>query len=415
LTLDEWLHRIENLHPVKWDLGIERVGEVAKRLAVVKPAPIVFLVAGTNGKGSTSEYLERFCLLQGKRVGKATSPHLLRFNERIVIDGKPSSDEEICSAFAAIDQVRGEISLTYFEYAALAALLIFRDQQVEVAVLEVGLGGRLDAMNLVEPDVSVITQIAMDHETWLGSTLDEIAAEKAGVMRRGKPCVIAEPTPPESILLSASEKECELYVNGEHFTLSADAARFTSPAGESLHFDKPGNGHLPADSAAAAIQALICAGFLLHETDLQNVIRNTRLPGRLQWLEGERHVLLDVAHNPNAATYLRSYLQSVEDKGAVHAVVAMYADKDCEGVLSILNDCVEHWHLASMDEARGATAAELCTCLTASSGCAVSTYDKIADAYSGALAMAGDDDLVLVFGSFPLVAAVLQLADRITK
>jgi len=410
VTLDEWLHRIENLHPVKWDLGIERVGEVAKRLAVVKPAPLVFLVAGTNGKGSTSEYLEQFCLHQGKRVGKATSPHLLKFNERIVVDGKPAPDNEICAAFAAIEQARDEISLTFFEFAALAALLIFREQQVEVAVLEVGLGGRLDAMNLVEPDVSVITKIAMDHEAWLGSTLDEIAAEKAGVMRAGKPCVIAESAPPNSIRLSASEKACRLFLNGDHFALSADTARCTSMTGESLHFDKPGNGYLPADSAAAAMQALVCAGLHFDETNLQEVLRETRLPGRLQWLEGERQVLLDVAHNPNAAEYLKSYLQSLEGNDRVHAVVAMYADKDCEGVFSMLSACVDHWHLASMDEARGATAQELRNRLSASSGSAVSTYDKIPDAFRGALAMAGKDDLVLVFGSFPLVATVLQLA-----
>ncbi len=415
MTLNDWLDRIENLHPIKWDLGLERVGEVAKRLSVIKPAPVIFLVAGTNGKGSTCEYLEQFCLAQGTSVGKATSPHLLRFNERIVINGKPATDEEICTAFEAIDQVRGEISLSYFEYSTLAALLVFRDRKVEVAVLEVGLGGRLDAMNIVDPDVSVITQIAMDHESWLGNSLDEIATEKAGVMRTGKSCVVAESMPPDSIRRCAQEKACELFINGEHFAFTPEVAFCTTVAGEIHRFVAPGQGHLPAPSAASAMQAMVCAGFKLDESDLRKVLQITRLPGRMQWLKGEKRVLLDVAHNPNAACYLKSYLQSQQSqqsqpgRTATHAVVGMYADKDCGSVFSILSDSVDHWHLTSMDDPRAATGVELHACLSAQSGCAVSTYGKVAHAYNSALEAASEDDLVLVFGSFPVVAAVLAL------
>ena len=416
MNFNDWLDRIENLHPIKWDLGLERVGEVAKRLSVIKPAPVIFLVAGTNGKGSTCEYLEQFCLAQGSSVGKATSPHLLRFNERIVINGEPATDEEICKAFEAIDQVRREISLSYFEYSTLAALLVFRDRKVEVAVLEVGLGGRLDAMNIVDPDVSVITQIAMDHESWLGNSLDEIATEKAGVMRTGKSCVVAESTPPDSIRRCAQEKACELFINGEHFTFAPEAASCTSLNGEIHRFVAPGQGHLPAPSAAAAMQAMVCAGFRLDESDLRKVLQTTRLPGRMQWLTGDKRVLLDVAHNPNAACYLKSYLQSQQSKSrgtGIHAVVGMFADKDCESVFSILSDCVDHWHLTDMDDPRAATRVELLASLSArlsaQSGCAVSTYGKVANAYSSALEAASEDDLVLVFGSFPVVAGVLAL------
>ena len=418
VTLDHWLQRIEKLHPVKWDLGLERVGEVAKRLSVVKPAPVIFLVAGTNGKGSTCEYLEQFCLLQGSSVGKATSPHLLRFNERIVINGEAATDEEICTAFATIDQARGEISLSYFEFSTLAALLVFGDRKVEVAVLEVGLGGRLDAMNIVDADVSVITQIAMDHEAWLGNSLDEIGTEKAGVMRTGKPCVIAESTPPDSIRRSALQKACVLFVAGEHFSITPEVAWCTSPAGERCHFAAPGRGHLPPASAASAMQAMLCAGLALNESGLRKVLQTTRLPGRMQWLTGERRILLDVAHNPNAACYLKSYLDSQRSSGdrtAIHAVVGMYADKDCESVFSILSGCVDHWHLTSMDESRAATAAELRACLPDPAGCGVSTYGKVAHAYSGALETAGERDLVLVFGSFPVVATVLALTGNVTR
>ena len=419
MTLGDWLDRIEKLHPIKWDLGLERVSEVAKRLSVVKPAPLIFLVAGTNGKGSTCEYLEQFCLLQGASVGKATSPHLLRFNERIVINRKAATDEEICKAFESIDQARGEISLTYFEFSTLAALLVFRDRKVDVAVLEIGLGGRLDAMNIVDPDVSVITQIAMDHESWLGNSIEEIAIEKAGVMRDGKSCVVAESSPPDSIKRCALEKACALFVRGEHFSITPEVAWCTSPTGERYRFVTPGQGHLPLPSAASAMQAMVCAGFELHESDLQKVTQITSLPGRMQWLRVEkRRVLLDVAHNPNAACYLKSYLQSQRSQPgqtAIHAVVGMYADKDCESVFSILSDCVAHWHLTGMDDPRAATAAELRACLSARAGCGVNTYGKVAHAFSSAMEAADEGDLVLVFGSFPVVAKVLVLTGNITK
>ncbi|MFT5805640.1 MAG: dihydrofolate synthase/folylpolyglutamate synthase, partial [Candidatus Paceibacteria bacterium] len=183
MTLADWLLIIEQQHPVKWDLGLARVGEVGRRLGVLKPAPLTFLVAGTNGKGSTCEYLYQLCRTQNLKVGKSTSPHLQRFNERIEVQGEATTDAEICRAFAAIDEARAEISLSYFEFGALAALLVFKWQAVDVAILEVGLGGRLDAMNMTDPDVSVITRIALDHQSWLGDTRALISVEKAGILR----------------------------------------------------------------------------------------------------------------------------------------------------------------------------------------------------------------------------------------
>ena len=409
MTLDDWLEKIENLHPVKWDLGLDRVGEVGNLLCVLKPAPFVFLVAGTNGKGSTCEYLERLCLVKGLRVGKTVSPHFNCFNERIVVDGQPVSSTEICDAFERIENTRGDISLSYFEFAALAALLIFKNREVEVAVLEVGLGGRLDAMNIVDPDVSIVTQIALDHESWLGDSLDLIAREKAGIMREGKPCLIAGESQPASLKECAIDKGAKLLSSGEEFGLEKSRAWYQSKTGDLVEMHELNEGKLPAPSAIAALQAFVTAGFDITEAEFRQVLDETSLPGRMQWI-GDR-VLLDVAHNPNAAEYLKVRLEALPTDKVIHAVVGMYADKDCKTVLSILGGPVKHWYLTDMDDARAASAEALENCLSDQVGCKINTYDKISTAYGSALKAANDDDLVLIFGSFPVVASVLKLAE----
>ncbi len=410
MNLEQWLAKIEQLHPIKWDLGLERVGEVAKRLSVQRPAKISFLVAGTNGKGSTCEYLEALCLKQGLRVGKTTSPHFLHFNERIVINGAPVGDEAICSAFEEIDSIRGDISLSYFEFAALAALLIFTRASLDVAVVEVGLGGRLDAMNVIEPDVSIITQIAMDHEAWLGNTRDAIGHEKAGIMRAGKMCVVADPDPPQSIAMSAHAIGTSALYHGEHFSATKDAFTLTGRDGEMVELpDLPATA-LPGQSALTALQALECVGLLPDLVAVREVLSNTRLVGRMQWLGGRPRVLLDVAHNPAAATYLAHSLKSLELAGQVHAVVGMYADKHYGEVFAILKDHVSHWYLADMDDPRAAKSKDLQACLSVQGALDVRTYDKVSSAYKRALRAAALEDLVLVFGSFVAVAQVLEVA-----
>ncbi|MBD3647585.1 MAG: bifunctional tetrahydrofolate synthase/dihydrofolate synthase, partial [Pseudomonadales bacterium] len=232
MQLADWLRRIEGLHPRSWDLGLDRVGEVADRLGVRSPAPRIFLVAGTNGKGSVCTLIANLCRSMGLTAGLTTSPHLLRFNERIVVNGREATDAEICEAFATIDEARGEISLTYFEFAALAAFLIFRRHAVDVAVLEVGLGGRLDAMNIVEPDVSVITRIALDHQNWLGDTREQIAIEKAGIMRSARPCILGDPDMPGSLMEQADRVGCRLHRIDEDFVLDGRGSfrRIREPA-----------------------------------------------------------------------------------------------------------------------------------------------------------------------------------------
>ncbi len=435
MNLNEWLNRIEQLHPVKWDLGLERVGEVARRLDVIKPARTTFLVAGTNGKGSTCEYLDALCRSHGLSTGKTTSPHLLRFNERIVVNGEMVTDEEIVAAFEEIENRRGELSLSYFEFSTLAALLIFKQQQVEVAILEVGLGGRLDAMNVVEADVCVITQIAMDHESWLGDSLDKIAKEKAGIMRHGKYCVIADPSPPETLYRQTVETGCVPQFIGEEFGSEQGLFWYQNARGERATLDYARQGYLPLNSAAAALQAFADAGFTIEPGHFSTVISDTRLDGRMQWrqprytspMAGEHPgILLDVAHNPNAADYLRDFLekdlpQKLQEKfqkggatgGKIHAIVGMYADKDIETVFAIMQTQISSWYLTDLDDDRAAPADKLKCCLTADAGCPVNTYDKVSTAYNSALAASERDDLILVFGSFPVVAEVLKLTEKV--
>jgi dihydrofolate synthase/folylpolyglutamate synthase len=388
--LDRWLDYIGSVHPVGWDLGLQRVAEVGTRLELLHPAGTVILVAGTNGKGSTCEYLEQFALSNNLSVGKATSPHLSRFNERIAVDGTPASDADIVEAFLEIECARGDITLTYFEFATLASLIVFRNRQLDVAILEIGLGGRLDAMNIVEPDLGIITAIALDHQDYLGDNRDDIAREKAGIMRKGVTCLVSDRNPPASIAACARETGAKLSLIGRDFDLTPGI----SPA-------------LPRDSFAVAAEA---ARFLGWETEqAAKIASETRLAGRRSWMRAHCDVLLDVAHNPAAAVSLADYLSGLEGYDAIHAVVGMYADKDIEAVTSALAPWIKTWHLCASDEPRAAAPDILKRRLSVDQSGNVSTYVKIKDAFAGAASNAGKRDLILVFGSFPVVGACLEL------
>ena len=411
-SLPEWLAYIERLHPRKWDVGLDRVKGVAEKLGLTEPRGLVFLVAGTNGKGSVCEIIDCLCRAKGYTVGKSTSPHLMAFNERIQVNGEPAADAEIVDAFAAIESVRDDISLSYFEFAVLASLFVFKSHDVDVLVLEIGLGGRLDAMNIVDRDVTVITQIALDHQAWLGDTREEIAAEKAAIMRTGKPCVIADRDPPLSLVQHAETLGVEAHYIGKDFDFVDDAIRIADQT-----FSGIVSSYLPKASAAAAVQAVISAGISLEAAEVSEVLGNTSMPGRLQWIKGEPDVLLDVAHNPAAAVYLRDYIsEHLKPRGptrpAVHAVVGMYRDKDCPEVLRLLSDVVDHWHFTDLQEERAASSGQLAEYLksTENHRCQVVTYDKIQDAFNNAVRHCAIEDLIVVFGSFPVVAGVLQSA-----
>jgi len=388
-SLEAWLEKISRVHPAGWDLGLERVGRVARRMDILKPAEKVVLVAGTNGKGSTCEYLAAICHAAGFKVGKSTSPHLFRFNERICLDGEPVTDGVIVEAFEQIDRARGDTSLTYFEFATLASLWIFSQAEVDVAVLEIGLGGRLDAMNVVEPDLAVITSVSMDHESWLGDTREVIGREKAGILRHRVPCVLADLDPPESVLAEAERLDVPL-----HRILARDLP------------DASMDLQLPALSYVAAVQAAGLMGISLSEDDQSRIARDTRLLGRRTWINWRCPVLLDVAHNPAAAEHLAQFIQSELQNRRIRVVSGMYADKDIKGVFSCLIPLVDSWHLVDMEEHRAASAADLAGYLEDVGQ--ISTYANISEAADALDAAVDAEDIVLVTGSFPVVAAGLQ-------
>lgn len=388
-SLDTWLEKISEVHPVGWDLGLERVGTVARRLDVLQPADKVVLVAGTNGKGSTCEFLTEILLGAGLHVGKSTSPHLLRFNERICIDRQNADDSKIVEAFEEIDRARAEISLTYFEFSTLASLYLFKQAAVDVAVLEIGLGGRLDAMNIVTPDVSIITSISLDHEAWLGNSREEIGREKAGILRAGVPCVLADLDPPASVL--------------------AEINRLNAPLSRVTKADLPPKSlglSLPPLSFVAASMAATLLGVYPDNESLNRVARETHLPGRRTWLQWKCRVLLDVAHNPAAAEQLAKYLEEDLQAARLHVISGMYADKDIDAVYGALKPLVSSWHLVDLAEERAASATSLAGHLEHVGQ--VSTYATI-DLAADALASEVDaEDVVVVTGSFPVVAAGLQ-------
>jgi dihydrofolate synthase/folylpolyglutamate synthase len=420
-SLAEWLSYIEALHDRAWDLGLTRVGEVGKKLGVLEPGKQTILIAGTNGKGSTCEYLEKLALKQGLSTGKSTSPHLRHFNERIVLNGVPATDLEICSAFLLIEDARKEISLSYFEFSTLAALVLFKRHQVDLAILEIGLGGRLDAMNIVNPDASVIMKIALDHQSWLGDSLELIGKEKAGIMRAGVPCILSEEHPPASIISAALELDVPLFRFSSLFGEQGSKAYFSTSEMENLP-----SGHLPRESFLAAIQTLQCLNHPPTQDDAKDVLLETRLPGRFQVEHMSGHPLLatttkhessltlvfDVAHNPDAAQRLADKLTETFPGRSFRAIFAVYEDKDYVAMLETLSPLVDSWFLANIDEDRAADPEIISATLAELGESEVSTYDKVSLACAAAVDARNEYQpegaILLVFGTFPLVAAALS-------
>lgn len=428
-TLSDWLALLEARHPVAIELGLERVAAVAARLQLQRPAPRVVTVAGTNGKGSCIAFLEALLAAAGRRTGSYTSPHLLAYNERVRIDGVPVADALLCGAFARIEAARGEIRLTYFETGTLAALLILAQAGIDVALLEVGMGGRLDAVNIVSPDVAVITSIALDHQEWLGADRDAIGIEKAGIARAGVPLVCGDPEPPAAMLAKLTELGAPVIALGsQDFCVACGDGGLdlmcTDPGGKSVRYGGLPLPSLPLGSAACAVQALICLGMVPESGAVARTFADTRLAGRFQeFARDGRRVVLDVAHNPAAATLLAARLRRGRGpEAAVHAVVGVLADKDIAGILAPLVPEIAHWHCCALPGvARGASASRVAGLLynvTADRGSRAmcSSHADPATAFAAAFAESRPGDLVLVFGSFHTVAPVLAVLrdDRVS-
>lgn len=414
-TLKGWLDWQESLHPKSIDLGLDRVTEVYSRLNPSGIESITITVAGTNGKGSSIAFLEAIYRAQGLRVGSYTSPHILEYNERIKIDGTPVSDALLCSAFERIEAVRNNVSLSYFEFSTLAALDIFSRANLNIQLLEVGLGGRLDAVNIIDSDAAIITSIGIDHTAWLGNTRDAIAVEKAGVFRNNTPAIIGDPNPPQSLLDCAINIDAKLLRIGHEFSYSKVDNSWSWQSGNStlnsLPLPKLKGTHQYRNAAAVitAVQALQNR-IPVSKLAIQQGLGSANLLGRFQLINTSPAVLLDVSHNPQAAQTLVEYLQSEFKNTPVHAVFTMMGDKDLPGVIDLVQPCIKHWYISPLDNPRTSTDTDLKKAFASCHNTQVSYgFTDFRAAFNAAKTQAqADNGLILVFGAFFLVSECLS-------
>jgi dihydrofolate synthase/folylpolyglutamate synthase len=419
-TLAQWLAYLEQLHPAAIALGLERVARVARSLAL-EPAFAIITVGGTNGKGSCCAMLEAILLNAGYRVGCYTSPHLLRYNERVHIGGREVDDDTLCDAFARIEAARGGASLTYFEFGTLAAALAFADAKIEVAILEVGLGGRLDAVNVFDADCALVASVDIDHQDYLGDTRDAIGFEKSGIFRGGRPAICADAEPPATLVRHARGIGADLQVIERDFGYVAEPQqwRYWGPGGKRHGLPHPAlRGAYQLGNAAACLAALDCLRSRLPVTaqDVRSGLLQAEVAGRFQVLPGRPLTILDVAHNPHAARALAANLASMPAGGRTLAVFAMLKDKDIGGVIGAVQAHVSDWLVADAESARGASAAMLAAQLArAGVRAPVAQFSDVAAAWRAACESAADNDKIIVFGSFLTVAAVMRERQRKVK
>jgi dihydrofolate synthase/folylpolyglutamate synthase len=415
-TLAAWLEYIERQHPSAIALGLERVAEALRRLDVGLRCPVV-TVGGTNGKGSVCAMLESILGCAGYRVGLYTSPHLLRYNERVRMDGREAEDAALCDAFDAVERARGNVQLTYFEFGTLAAAWLFARQGLDAAVLEVGLGGRLDAVNVLEPDCAVLTSIGIDHVEFLGGTREAIGREKAGILRAAKPAVVADPEPPRSVLEGATAIGARLLLLGKDFGYVRKAAQWSywGPQGKRHNLAHPAlRGAMQLRNASAALAALDTLGDRLPISmqDVRRGLATVRLAGRFQVLPGRPQIILDVAHNPEAAQTLAENLAESGYAPETIAVLGMLRDKDIAGVVRAVSPRITRWHLCGLGGPRGASARELADVVQhVNAKSRVVLHETAVQALAGAQSEATPDDKIVVFGSFLTVAAAMAQLD----
>ncbi|MBX3690120.1 bifunctional tetrahydrofolate synthase/dihydrofolate synthase [Dokdonella sp.] len=410
-TLAEWLEYQLRIHPQSIALGLDRVREVWRRLGAPPPAPLVVAVGGTNGKGSTVAFLEAIYTAAGKRVGAYTSPHLLRYNERARIAGVDVEDAAWVSAFERIEHARQNIALTYFEFGTLAALWLFAQAQLDVAVLEVGLGGRLDAVNLVDADAAVVTTVDLDHQEWLGNDRDSIGHEKAGIFRRGRPAVVGSPDAPAGLLDALAGIGARGLIAGRDYHWQPEDDRWRWHC-DSAQLDLP-LPELPAPVQLANAAAAIAVVHALrrrggwNEAAIAQGVCHAHAAARLQRVAYEPEVFVDVAHNPQAARALAQWLSATPIRGRNLAVFGALGDKDVGGIAAALEQHIERWFLAALDadSPRGLSLVALQARLPA--GMALSGSINVAAALDAAIAVAQPGDRIIAFGSFFVAAAAL--------
>jgi dihydrofolate synthase/folylpolyglutamate synthase len=423
-TLDAWLAHLESAHPVGIDMGLTRIGKVKDALRLTLPCPVI-TVGGTNGKGSTCAILESILLAAGYHVGCHTSPHLLEFNERARIDGQNATDAELLPHFEAVEAARRSltqpVSLTYFEFTTLAILHLFASRGLDAVILEVGLGGRLDAVNVIDTDCAIVTSIDLDHTEYLGDTREKIALEKAGIFRAGKPAICADPAAPHTLVDHANAIGADLWLFGRDFRYEGQAGserQQWSYVGRGLRRSslaypalRGANQLINTSAALAALEALR-AQLPVSAQDVRLGLANVELPGRFQVLPGRPAIILDVAHNPHAAAVLAQNLGSMGFYRYTYAVFGAMRDKDIEGIVGLLKGEIDHWCVTDLPIGRAASAelleAELRRAgVTDGPDSSVTRFATPADAYQDAMSRATDDDRILVFGSFYTVGGVM--------
>ena len=432
-TLNDWLAHLEGQHPkgqAGIELGLERIRQVKAALGQTEFCPVI-TVGGTNGKGSTCAYLENIIDRAGYKVGCYTSPHILAYNERVRLNGRPVNDDALCAAFARVEAARqqaGDVALTYFEFGTLAAWEVFAAAGVEAAILEVGLGGRLDAVNAYEPDVSIVTTVALDHTDWLGPDRESIGFEKAGIFRAGKPALCADPLPPQSLLEHAAQIGAQLQLVGRDFGFerpAADAAenrlqwRWWCRSGEQIikrSLAYPGlRGPTQLYNASVALAALEAISQRLPVTmqAIRPGLIETELSGRFQVIPGKPAIVLDVGHNPQALGVLVGNLANMGFFDRTHAVVGMLADKDIAGALELLRGKIDVWHTCTLGGPRGNSAESLAEIIAAHQlGGEIVCHPSPEVAMRAAKGQASESDRIVAFGSFYTVAGALQALGR---
>ncbi len=407
-NLQEWLSYLESLHSTEIDLGLKRISKVAECLAIDFSFAKVITVAGTNGKGTTCAFLENALLSENHNVAVYSSPHIERFNERLRINKQDVNDNAFIQAFELIESARGNISLTYYEFTTLAAFLVLMQRQPNYIILEVGLGGRLDATNMIDADIAVLTTIDLDHQAFLGNTREAIGYEKAGIMRGGRIAVVGEENIPNTVIEHGNAIQAQVKLRGRDFHVSQNQ----KTSSWQWHYQQQKFNHLnpaniPQANVATALTVLAELGITLSENKVNQWIEQTSVPGRTELFTEPCHILLDVGHNPQAARYLAKNL-ALRGYNKVHAVVGMLADKDISNTLKPLAQLLPHWYLGSLSVARGSSATELANKLP-NQQAEINCFDNVTEAFRMACQNAQKNEVVLVFGSFFTVAEIRRL------
>ena len=413
-TVNEWLDWQQTVHPLNIDFKLERILSVYQKLNISSIAKKVITVAGTNGKGSTVSFLESILSNSNYNVGTFTSPHILKYNERIKINQKEIDDESLLDVFELIDKKRGSTTLTYFEFATLSAFYLFSKSDLDVAVLEVGLGGRLDATNIIDSDISIITSIGIDHTEFLGSTIDSIALEKAGVMRPFKKSIFAQDKPPAALFQYAKNNSVNLLVHNNDYSVTRNAKTWSIKS-KNITIENIPNlkmiGDYQYNYAAASTMALaeILPECISDDNQTKEALCNTQISGRFQYLKKSPDIILDVAHNEDASKSLARNIKNIGYKKII-AVLGILADKDVYSIVEPFSSFINHWHIGTIDSERGMNSDEIKYRINSlfKNSLSISTYSSISSAFISAINSQDNDTLILAYGSFYTVSEVLK-------